>query len=69
MVHKFMSYFGVPLNGSFAIEQTFVIFIVFHLCSKTLFIYSIFSCRSDENCLKQIFKFTSLNFSLDFKTR
>ncbi|KAJ0870315.1 hypothetical protein HanRHA438_Chr11g0498991 [Helianthus annuus] len=23
MVHKFMSYFGVPLNGSFTIERTF----------------------------------------------
>ncbi|MFS7905912.1 hypothetical protein Hanom_Chr01g00053291 [Helianthus anomalus] len=23
MVHKFMSYFGVPFNGSFNIDQTF----------------------------------------------
>ncbi|KAJ0871916.1 hypothetical protein HanRHA438_Chr11g0517911 [Helianthus annuus] len=23
MVHKFMSYFGVPLHGSFSIDRTF----------------------------------------------
>ncbi|KAM0009770.1 hypothetical protein Hdeb2414_s0086g00785041 [Helianthus debilis subsp. tardiflorus] len=64
MVHKFMSYFGVPLNGSFAIEQTFVIFIVFHLRSKTLFISFIFNRKSYEICLKQTFGSTSLDLHL-----
>ncbi|KAJ0457766.1 hypothetical protein HanIR_Chr15g0777441 [Helianthus annuus] len=67
MVHKFMSYFGVPLNGSFTIERTFVIFIVFHLRSKILFICFIFNRKSYEICLNRIFISTSLNLSSYFK--